>query len=137
MADAAPPGLIASVRALAADALALAVTRGQLAALELDEARARLLRWAALGLLAGVLLLAALTALTVWVAALTWDGPRGLALGLLTLVYAAGAAIAIVLVRGEVAGSPPLLELTRAELAKDRAALRPTSAEPVDRSGGP
>jgi len=137
MADDAPraPGLVATVRALVAQALALAVTRGQLAALELEEARALALRWAALGLVAAVLLLAALIAFTLWVAAVFWDGPRGLALGLLTLAYAAGGVVALLVVKGQIASAPPLLALTRAELAKDRAALRTTPEQPGDDAG--
>lgn len=119
-----PPGLIAALRGLLTQALALAVTRGQLAALEIEEARARTLRWAALGLAAGVLLLAALLTLSLWVAALFWDGPRALALGLLTLAYAGLGVVALLVVRSQAASAPPLLSQTRAELDKDRQALR-------------
>jgi uncharacterized membrane protein YqjE len=129
-----PAGLIATLRDLVAQALTLAATRGQLAALELDEARSRALRWAAYGLAAAVLLLAALLTLSLWVAAVFWDGPRGLALGVLVLVYAAGGAMLLYRVRGEVAAAPPLLSLTRAELEKDRAALR-ARPEPIDGRG--
>jgi uncharacterized membrane protein YqjE len=129
-----PAGLVATVREMVAQALALAATRGQLAALELEDARARALRWAGYGVAAAVLLLAALLTLSLWVAAVFWDGPRGIALGLLVLVYGAGGAILLYRVHGEIAAAPPLLSLTRAELEKDRAALRARSSEADDGS---
>ncbi len=119
-----PRGLVDSVRALLAHALALFLTRGELAALELAEARDRAVRWLVLGLVAAVLLLAALMTVSLWVAALFWDGPRVLALGLLALVYAAAGAVAVSVLRREVAAAPPILSGTRAELEKDRDALR-------------
>jgi len=127
--------LISSARALIAQTLALLLTRGELAALELQETRDRCVRWAALGLIAAVLLLAALVTLSLWVAAVFWDGPRGVALGLLAVGYGAvGVALGYV-VRRESASSPPLLAQTRIELEKDREALRSRSRESGDDSG--
>jgi uncharacterized membrane protein YqjE len=128
-------GLISSARALIAQTLVLLLTRGELAALELQETRDRCVRWAALGLIAAVLLLAALVTLSLWVAAVFWDGPRGVALGLLAVGYGAvGVALGYV-VRRESASSPPLLAQTRIELEKDREALRSRSRESGDDSG--
>lgn len=120
----APPGLLASLRSVAAHAISLLATRGELAALELGETRDRALRWATLGAVGAVLLLAALLTLSLWVAAVFWDGPRALALGMLAIAYAVAGLMAIRVVRNEIATSPPLLEQTRAELKKDRDALR-------------
>ena len=119
-----PRGLVESVRALLAHALSLFLTRGELAALELAEARDRAVRWLVLGLVAAVLLLAALLTVSLWVAAIFWDGPRVLAIGLLAIVYAAAGAVAVSVLRREVAAAPPILSGTRAELEKDRDALR-------------
>ena len=119
-----PPGLIASMRAMLSNAISLLATRGELAALELEETRDRALRWAALGVVAAVLLLAALMTLSFWVAAVFWDGPRALALGVLTAAYALAAVVAARVVRREIAAAPPLLAQTRAELKKDRDVLR-------------
>jgi uncharacterized membrane protein YqjE len=129
-----PPGLIASIRAMLASAISLLATRGELAALELGETRDRALRWAALGVVAAVLLLAALMTLSLWVAAVFWDGPRALALGVLTAAYALAAVVAARVVRREIAAAPPLLAQTRAELQKDREVLRgrPESANDVN-----
>jgi uncharacterized membrane protein YqjE len=112
------------LRALLAQGLTLFATRGELAALELADARDRALRWLALALAAAVLLLAALMTLSLWIAALFWDGPRALALGLLVLGYVIAGAVVVSVVRREVAAAPVLLALTRAELEKDRDALR-------------
>ncbi len=92
----APPGLVASVRQLFAHALALLATRGELAALELQDARDRVIRWALLALVAAALLMRT--------------------------------------IRREAAVAPPLLAQTRAELAKDRAALRARPQPPADGS---
>ncbi len=113
-----------SLRIALAQGVAFLATRGELALLELADARQRVLRGLVLALVAAVLLLAALLTLSLWVAALFWDGPRELALGLLALGYLLGAVLLVVKVRRQMAAAPPLLSLTRAELEKDRQALR-------------
>jgi uncharacterized membrane protein YqjE len=119
-----PRGLVGSLRTLLANALTLFLTRGELAALELAEARDRAVRWLVLGLIAAVLLLAALMTVSLWVAALFWEGPRALALGLLAAAYAIAGFFAISVVRREIEAAPPILSETRAELEKDRDTLR-------------
>lgn len=118
-----PTGLLGSLRELLAQALALLLTRGELAALELADARDRAVRWLIIGLIGAVLLLAALVTVSLWIAALFWDGRRALALGLLALAYALGGLVAIGIVRREAARAPTLLAQTRAELQNDRDAL--------------
>jgi uncharacterized membrane protein YqjE len=130
----APPGLVASVRQLFAHALALLATRGELAALELQDARDRVIRWALLALVAAALLLAALLTFSLWVAAMFWDGPRGIALAVVVVVYGVAAFALMRTIRREAAVAPPLLAQTRAELAKDRAALRARPQPPADGS---
>jgi uncharacterized membrane protein YqjE len=119
-----PKGLVRSMRVLLAHVVSLFATRGELAALELADARDRMVRWLALGLVGAVFLLGALMTVSLWLAAVFWDGPRGWVLGLLAVVYALGGAIAFSIVRREVAAAPALLAQTRAELEKDRDALR-------------
>lgn len=119
-----PAGLVASLRSMLAHALTLLLTRGELAALELATARDRAVRWLVLGLVAAALMLAALLTVSIWVAAIFWDGPRALALGLLAAAYAAAGGIAISVLRNGVAAAPPILSETLAELEKDRDALR-------------
>ncbi|KAF0099356.1 MAG: hypothetical protein FD187_2212 [bacterium] len=119
-----PGGQGSSLRALLIQVLSLFATRGELAVLELADARDRVLRWLAFGMLAAILLLAALLTFSIWVAALFWEGPRGLALGLLALVYLLGGGILLGVIAREVAKAPVLLAQTRAELEKDHEALR-------------
>lgn len=127
-----PASLLGSVRALLAHALTLLLTRGELAALELGEARERIVRWLVLSLVGAVLLLAALVTLSLWVAALVWDGPRVLALGLLACAYVIAGLIVVGMVRREAANAPTLFAQTRAELLKDRDALAGTRRGPDD-----
>jgi uncharacterized membrane protein YqjE len=130
-------GLLATLRALPAQLLAMLATRGELAALELGEARDRLLRALAVGALAAALLLAALMTVSLWVAAVFWDGPRALALGLLAAVYLLAGVVLVQRLRREFAAAPPLLADTLAELRKDGAALAARSAPPPDTAHGP
>lgn len=126
-----PGGLFASLRTLAHDVLDLLATRSELAAIELAETRDLLLRSVVLGVVAAVLALAALAAFTLWIAVLFWDGPRALAVGILTAVYAGGAAFAVITVRRSLAAATPVLGQTRAVLRRDYEALRGPRADPV------
>jgi len=123
-AQASSPGLMASLRRLLAHVAVLLATRAELAALELQQWRACIVRWAVLIVLAAVLALAALMTVSVWVAAVFWDGPRGWVLGLLALAYLAIAAALLLALQRSVQRSPPLLSHTRDELLKDLDALR-------------
>jgi len=129
------PGLVASLRALLSQLLSLLATRGELAVAELGETRDRVLRWFLLCLVGAALLFAALVTLSLWVAALFWDGPRALALGLLTFGYVIAAIVAVRVVRREMATAPAFLAQTRAELAKDRELLRRSASESTDELG--
>lgn len=119
-----PVGLLRRVVALAAAAL---VTRGELAALELTEARERAARWLMLALLAAVLLLAALLVGSLLVVSAFWDTHRSAALAVVALVYGlAGAGLAAWLV-ARLRSAPPLLQATLQELRQDCDALRGAS----------
>ena len=125
-ADTAAPerrGWFATLRELPAQLVAMLATRGEIAALELSDARDRLMRSLAFGAVAAVLLLAALMTLSLLVAAIFWDGPRVLALGALTALYAVAGVWLVAAVRRDFAAAPPLLAQTLAELQKDRDAL--------------
>lgn len=129
-------GLFASLRTLAHDVLDLLATRSELAAIELAETRELLLRSVVLGVVAAVLALAALIAFTLWIVAIFWDGPRVLAIGILTAIYAGGAALAVVTIRRAMTASGPMLGQTRAVLRKDYEALRGPRVEQVDTPAG-
>lgn len=116
-----PVGLLRAAVALGATAL---VTRGELAALELTEARQRAGVWVALALAAAALLFAALLAATLLVVSVFWDTHRFEAIAAVALAYAlaGGALLAWLLAR--LRSAPPLLHATLAELKQDCAALR-------------
>ena len=126
-----PHGILQSLRRLASTALALVITRGELAAVELAEARGQIARWTLAGLLGAVLLLAALVTISLLVAAVFWESYRWQAIGALALAYAFAGAWLVLKVMREVRAAPPLLSATLAELARDRAALA------GDREAGP
>lgn len=133
-----PAGLFASLRTLAHDVLDLLATRGELAALEIADARDLLRRSIVLGAVAAVMALATLSAFALWIAVLFWDGPRALAVGLVTVAYAAGAAIAVLAIRRGLAAAGPVLGQTRAVLRRDYEALRGPGVdrEQVDGTAG-
>jgi uncharacterized membrane protein YqjE len=117
-------GLVREVASLAAAAL---VTRGELAAVELTEARDRAARWLLLAIAGGVLLLAALLTGSMWIVSLFWDTHRSAAAAAVALVYAVlGGGLMWRLV-GQLRAAPPLLQSTLAELRHDAAALRGVS----------
>lgn len=119
--SATPVGLVREAVALGAAAL---VTRGELAALELTEARERAGRWLALALVAAVLLLAALVVGALFVVSIFWDTYRSEAIATVAVAYAAaGSALGAWLV-ARLRSAPPLLRATLAELKQDCAALR-------------
>jgi uncharacterized membrane protein YqjE len=118
-----PRGILQSLRRLASTALALVITRGELAAVELAEARERIARWAVAALLGAVLMLAALVSVSLLVAAVFWESYRWQAIGALALAYAVAGTWLLLKVMREVRAAPPLLSATLAELARDREAL--------------
>ncbi|MBM4181142.1 MAG: phage holin family protein [Betaproteobacteria bacterium] len=111
------------LRGLLAQGVAILATRSELAALELADARDRALRWVVLGLVASVLLLAALTTLSLWVAVLFWDGPRAWAVGALAATYLVAGGVLLAVIRRQMSRAPALLSQTRDELRKDRESL--------------
>ncbi|HEX2650577.1 MAG TPA: phage holin family protein [Burkholderiales bacterium] len=115
--------MLASLRELGRTALALAVTRGRLAANEIEEQAVRaaeILVWAVLALL---LLGVTVVFVAVLVVLLFWDENRLLATGLVALVLALGCAGAAWLAVLRMRERPPLLAQTFAELERDHDAL--------------
>jgi len=118
-----PGGIFQSLLRLASTALALVITRGELAGVELAEAREQIARWILNALLGTVLLLAALVSISLLVAAVFWDTYRWQAIGALALVYAVAGTWLVLNVMREVRAAPPIFSATLAELGRDRAAL--------------
>lgn len=116
-----PGGLVREVVALGVAALA---TRGELAALELAEARERAARWVVAALVAAVLLLAALVVAALWIVSIFWDTYRSEAIAATALVYAAIGGSLMAWLLACVRSAPPLLQATLMELKQDCDALR-------------
>lgn len=116
-------GLFRSLSHLLATGIGIAQTRLELLSTELQEEVhrvAEIMVWAAIALLAaGVSLF--LLALAIIFA--FWDTHRVVASVGVTATFFLIAVVAGLTLRGKVRLKPPLLDATRAELAKDRAAL--------------
>lgn len=123
-----PVGWIRDAVALGAAAV---VTRGELAALELTEARERAARWLMLALLAAMLVLAALLVGSLLVVSLFWDTHRSTALAVVTLAYAVAGGGLIAWLVARLRSAPPLLQTTLDELKRDCDALRGAPRSPT------
>ena len=119
------------IRRTVALCAAAVVTRGELAALELTEAREHAARWLALALAAAVLLLAALLVASLLVVSLFWDSHRSEAIAAVALAYALGSAVLARWLAASLRSAPPLLQATMAVLRADCDALRPPTRRPV------
>ncbi len=116
-------GLFRSLANLFAKIIAIVQTRLELLTTELQEEMhrvAEILVWTLVGLLAAGmgLFLASLAIIFVF-----WDTHRVLASVVVTAAFFAIAIVAGVTLRVKVRDKPPMLDATRAELAKDRAQL--------------
>ena len=116
-------GLFRSLSHLLATGIGIAQTRLELLSTELQEEVhrvAEIMLLAAVALAAGgiALFLTALAVIFVF-----WDTHRVVASVAVTATFFLIAVIAGLVLRAKVRGKPPLLDATRAELAKDRAAL--------------
>lgn len=114
-------GLVRAAVALGAAAL---VTRGELAAVEMTEARERAGRWLVLALLGAALVLAALLVATLLVVSFFWDSHRTAAIAAVAVVYGVAGAGLLGWLLARLKSAPPLLQSTLAELKQDCAALR-------------
>ena len=117
-------GLLATLRRLAANAVALLHARLELILTEIDEERSYFIRVLVLSIVAAFFLTIGAVALTLLVVLLVWDTHRVLAAGVLTALYLAIAAGIILRVRALVQGRHKLLASSLEELRKDRDALR-------------
>lgn len=118
-----PPGLLAALRGVLAGAVALLENRLSLLAVELREAKLRLLALLLASLGALILLLAGVVFLAIFLTVLFWDSHRLLVLGIFAALFLAGGFLALVAVRRLLAESGRMFGDTLAELAADRSAL--------------
>ena len=117
------PGVLGSLRKLAATFVAMVQTRLELLSTEAEEELVRLTRLWLLSAVALFLLALAVMGASLFLVVLFWETHRLLVVGLLTLVYgAAGFAVAMH-ARREARARPRLFAASVAELAKDREQL--------------
>ena len=123
--DRAASGVLASLRGLAATALAIVQTRLQLAANELEEQGLRGLQMLALAAIALFCAASGVLLVTAWIVIALWDEYRLLTVAVLALVYFAGCAAALRSLKARAAERPKLFATTLAELQRDRDLLQP------------
>lgn len=120
----ASPGVIGSLRGLAATAVGIARTRLQLIANELEEQRIRALQMvflAALALFCGAM---TLLLITVFIVVALWDQHRLWTLGVLAAAYCIGLVVTVSMLKSRAAQRPKAFSASLAELARDEDALR-------------
>ena len=114
----------AAVGRIGSTVLAMARTRLELAAVELQEETQRLFGYLAWALAAAVLALGALVLAVLFVLVLFWDTHRLAAVGGMAVLFILGTLFAVSKVRAGFAKRPPVLPATLAELRKDADALK-------------
>jgi uncharacterized membrane protein YqjE len=115
-------GLFTSLRRLAATALALAQTRLELLAVEVQEEKIRLASLLAYGAAAVILLAAGVVFLAVFLTVLLWDSNRLLVLGGVSVLFLGGSLVCLLVARRHARTPSGLFAGSLAELVKDRAA---------------
>lgn len=118
------PGLFDSLRRACGTALSIFQSRLELATLELSLARRQVMLSAGLGLLALMLVVVGLVALSVAVVLVLWDRAGVIALVGMGVIYLLSGVLLILKVKSQLASQPRLLQETNAELQRDAAMLR-------------
>lgn len=114
------PGVIASLRVLAANAIGIAQTRLQLFSNELEEERIRTLQIVVLGAVALFCAGIGLLLVTTWIVIALWDQHRLLTVAVLAGLYFVAAGLAWRALRAKAAQRPKLFSTSLAELGRDR-----------------
>jgi uncharacterized membrane protein YqjE len=115
--------LLDSLRSLARTLVEILRTRLEMLALDLEEAKLRLLSLLLLGALAFLGFALGTVLAAFWLVAVFWDTHRLLVLGLLTGVFLGGGALALALLAAKARRSPSPFAATLEELRKDRDAM--------------
>jgi uncharacterized membrane protein YqjE len=119
------PGVLASLRNLAATTVSIARTRLDLLANDLEEQRIRALELIVLGVVALVFGIVSILAVTAWIVIALWDQYRLWTLGLLSLLYLGGFIAVLLALRAKAAERPKVFAASLAELSRDEDLLRP------------
>jgi uncharacterized membrane protein YqjE len=118
------PGLLASLRRLAATFVEILQTRIELVATELEEERARIRDLLLYGLLTLFFVSVGLLLLTAYVVILYWDTHRLNVVGAFAVFYGGAGIIAGLMLWRRIKSRPRLFSSTLSELSKDRNQLR-------------
>lgn len=113
-------GLLAALRRLAATAVDLLRTRGELLATEIEEERARLVRLIVLAVIAGFFLAIGVITLTIFIILVSWDRHGLLVAGVLAAIYLGIGMVSAFGVRKLAQERSKLFSASLAELRKDR-----------------
>lgn len=119
-------GLLDSIKTLASTLLAIGQTRLELLSNELEEERvwlASMLVWTLVALFCATL---AVILATLLVVVIFWDSYRLLALGIMIVLFVAGAGFSWRMVSNMSRSKPRLFSASLAELSKDREQLAPS-----------
>jgi uncharacterized membrane protein YqjE len=126
--NSAPAGLVASLRGFATTSVGLLRARLELFKLELLDESGRLLGLLLWGFAAVLLLVVGLAFAAVFLTVLLWDGYRLLALGLFALLFLVAAGVAVASVLRLARQGSQLFAASLAELRRDEAGMKSTTA---------
>lgn len=119
-----PEPLLASIRTLARNLLAVLQTRLELLATEFDEERARIAEFAVMAAVAAVCFSFAAFLVVLFIVVLFWDSHRLVAIGVLAAGFAGAGAYVLHTLKRRAAERPALFSASIDELRKDQDALR-------------
>lgn len=123
-------GLFAALRQLLHSAAQLALLRLDLLTTDLELEKLRLVDVAVRALLGLLFIGLGLVLLIGFVMLLVWDSYRLAAVGVLTLLFLGGGLLLLQAAKRRLNEGEPMLAATRAEFARDQAALRDEPASP-------
>jgi uncharacterized membrane protein YqjE len=114
------PGVVASLRRLATNAVGIIHTRLELLANDLEEERVRTLRIVVLGAIALFCAAVGLILVTAWVVVAFWEQHRLATLAILALVYFVASGVALWMLKARASERAKLFSTSLAELRRDR-----------------
>ena len=114
------PGVVASLRRLATNAVGIIHTRLELLANDLEEERVRTLQIVVLGSIALLCATVGLMLVTAWVVVAFWEQHRLATLAILALIWFVGSGIALWALKARADARRKLFSTSLAELRRDR-----------------
>lgn len=120
-----PVGLFASLRIFAHTSVAIAQTRLELLANEIEEEKLRVGQLLVFGGIALFCVAVGVVFFAIFITVLLWDSHRLLVLGVFAALFLGAGVVAILLFRGYASAASKLFSASLAELGKDRQRLLP------------